>query len=345
MHPFGKIAASTRRSFFRHFPHPSVTLSRAAVLLLFLAMAPAAAADEVATPAPADRLRESAIESLLGDHADLAALERASREARRLGVAEQAILEARFLFHVDRNEDAAIAAMAPEMSAGRDSFRLEDSAIFAAEDDWLAVIEYAHALAARGKGDMDAFKKHITEAFWLSPGQAAAFAPHIERVRNEQRNARIRIDFTSRFPCLLEDKALTLGSLMEGRKAVVLHFWSPWSQACEDFREDFAITAAALEKAGFAVVSVLAEDSAEARADAAAQLRKQQPLPPGAWLADAGRPSLTRQLRPRDLPAMALVSTEGRVLFHGHPSDPELWRILNGIEPSLARPAAAGREN
>ena len=323
------------------FPASFAILPRCAAGLLFLCGLPLARAEgeRVALP-PAAALREAALESLLGEHADLAALERSSRQAREAGVSEQAILEARFLFHVDRNEDAAIAAMAPQLMERRAAFQREDSAIFASEDDWLAVIEYAQALAARDKGDLAAFKKHITEAFWLSPGQAAAFAPHIERVRTEQRNARIRVDLTRRLPLLLEEKTVTPAALLEGRKALVVHFWSPWSQACENFRDDFALSAAAMEKAGFAVVSILAEDSAEARADAAEQLRGLAPLPPGAWLADAGRPSLAGLLQPRDLPSMAVISDGGRVLFQGHPADPALWKTLTALEPALRRPAA-----
>ena len=36
------------------------------------------------------------------------------------------------------------------------------------------------AIASLGKGDKDAFKKHITEAFWLSPGQAAQLAEMLQ---------------------------------------------------------------------------------------------------------------------------------------------------------------------
>ena len=66
------------------------------------------------------------------------------------------------------------------------------------KEDWLAVIEYVQAIAALKKGDKAAFKTHITEAFWLSPRQASAFAPHIDRMRLEEAMRAVKIDFETK---------------------------------------------------------------------------------------------------------------------------------------------------
>src|SRR5690606_22426059 len=108
------------------------------------------------------------------------------------------------------------------------------------------------------KGDRDGFKKHITEAFWLSPRQGAAFAPHIERLRLKDAMAKLRIDFSLPLPDLT-GKQTSLAELSEGSKALVLHFFSPWSRECEESMPDFRAVAAELAKHKIAVVSVVGE--------------------------------------------------------------------------------------
>jgi thioredoxin-like negative regulator of GroEL len=41
--------------------------------------------------------------------------------------------------------------------------------------------------------------------------------------------------------------------LLEDRKALLIHFWSPWSRECDDAMPDFITTATLLERNGIAV--------------------------------------------------------------------------------------------
>src|SRR5690606_11593641 len=131
--------------------------------------------------------------------------------------------------------------------------------------------EYVQAIAALKKDDKTAFKKHITEAFWLSPRQGAAFAPHIDRLRLAEAMAAVKIDFPRvALRPLSGGEAVTLGSITEGKKALLLHFWSPWSRECEASMPDFSATARELLARDFAVVSILPENSAKVLDDARA---------------------------------------------------------------------------
>ncbi|MEX1114552.1 MAG: hypothetical protein WEB53_04840 [Akkermansiaceae bacterium] len=111
-------------------------------LFLFLLVAmvhTAIAQPDQKQPAPVSR--ETALDNLLSERDSDKALEAAIIDARKTGISQQAILEARFLYHVDRREDKAIAAMLPEFLKQRDLFKLEDSEIFGIKEDWLAVVE------------------------------------------------------------------------------------------------------------------------------------------------------------------------------------------------------------
>ena len=306
--------------------------------VLLLATTPLSAQDGVD---PVSSVREAALENLLSERGDAAAFDKAVAEARKQGVAEQAILEARFLHHVDRGDEGAVAALLPECLKRRDSFRIEDSAIFAVHEDWLAVVEYVQAIAALRKGDKDAFKKHITEAFWLSPGQGAAFAPHIERLRMDEAMRAVRVDFQHAMQPLDGGEPVAPASLMKDRKALLLHFWSPRSDECAGSMNDFATCAETLVSKGIAVISLIPDDSPDLLADARAMMRPLLAKPCGAWLVDAGGKPLGRELRVRALPTMVLVSTDGRVLFNGAPGDDRLWNALREISPDIVRPDAA----
>ncbi len=287
--------------------------------------------------------REAALDNLLSERDSGQALESVIKEARANGIKEQAILEARFLYHIDRREDDAIAAMLPEFLKQQELFKIEDSAIFSVKEDWLAVIEYVQAIASLKKGDKAAFKSHITEAFWLSPRQASAFAPQIDRLRLEDSMRSVKIDFETKLTTIVESEAITLKSLMHDKKAMILHFWSPASRECEATLPDFIITAKDLAKKGIAVVSIIPDSTPQIITDARAMLQPLGPTAPGAWLIDHKEKPLVRELRVQSLPIFVLVSNEGKILFNGDPTDDGLWDALKKVDPLVVRPEMIDR--
>lgn len=281
----------------------------------------------------------AALERLLSERGTPVEFEAAVKMARSLGVSEQAVLEARFLYLVDRRADDQIAAMLPEFLARKDRFQLDESEIFAVREDWLAVVEYVQAIAALKKNDRDGFKKHITEAFWLSPRQGSAFAPHIDRLRLDESMRELKLDRATRLDPLQPGEPAELAALMKERKALLLHFWSPWSRECEESMPDFKVVALKLAKHGIAAASLLVESDPDARQDALKIVATLGATPPGAWLVDREKNSLHRTLRVQNVPTMVLVSPDGSVLFNGHPSEDRLWEALSAIAPDIARPA------
>lgn len=335
----GSLRASGAFLFIIMRPRFILPLIATLSALMAQAPAPLELAAEVEAAA-----RQEALEKILSERDSPEAHAQALAAARTAGVSEQAMLEARFLYHVDRGEDEAIAAMLPDFIKRRAGFKLADSAIFSVEEDWLAVIEYVQAVAALGKDDKDAFKRHITEAFWLSPGQAAAFTPHIERLRMEESMALVEIDFTIEAAPLDGGDPVALSKFIEGNKAMLLHFWTPWSRECAEAMDDFATTAALLSANGVAVVSMLPPNAPTLAADAREMLQPLRGKSSGAWLIDPENGSLARLLRVRKLPTMVIVSAAGKVLFNGDAADEHFWKTLRGMDARITRPASADVE-
>ncbi len=282
--------------------------------------------------------KENAIEQMLSERASSEAMDKAVNAARELGVSEQAILEARFLFHVDRAEDAEIAALLPEFEKRKTDFKLEDSEIFAAEDDWLAVAEYVRAIAALRQGDSAGFKTHITEAFWLSPKQGAAFAPHIERMRLMDAMKAVQVSFDKKYQDVLTDRTISFSEVLGEKKGILLHFWSPWSRECEATLADFFLTAEHIIPKGVAVVSILPETSAKVSEDAKAMVKATEKNIPGQWIVDSKKAPVSHQLKVQSVPIVVLLSAEGRVLYNGHPAEENFWKALETLSPNIERP-------
>lgn len=302
-------------------------------------------ADEPSTPQSVaaelvDGARQEALQKILSERGSGEDFARALTAARDAGVKAQAVLEARFLYQVDKGDDAALAAMLPDFLKQREFFKLEDSAIFSVEEEWLAVLEYVQAIASLVDGDKAGFKKHITEAFWFNPEQAGAFAPHIERMRMRDAMADVVIDFTLKPALLAGGEPAELGALIKDKKAMVLHFWSPWSRECVDAMPDFITTAGTLENKGIAVVSLVQAGMPGLIEEAALMVRPHADKHVGAWLIDPMKGSLARQLRVRKLPTMIIISTEGKVLFNGEPADEKFWETLHGIDARIDRPSS-----
>lgn len=279
--------------------------------------------------------KEVATERLLSERSSPEALESVIKEARRQNISEQAILEARFVFHVDRNEDAHLVALLPEFLKHEESFKLEDSEIFATIEEWQAVIQYVKALAALQQGDKAGFKSHITEAFWLSPKQGNAFATHIDRLRAEEALSSMKIDFSESFKSITEDQSASLSSIIGDSKALLLQFWSPQSGECEASLPDFTKITAELLPQGVAVATVILEHSQSAIADTRKMIGSK---PPGTWLADHDLNSLSSRMRIQNVPTYILISKDGHVMAFGTADQKDLWETLSKLNPSIKQP-------
>ncbi|MBK1883272.1 TlpA family protein disulfide reductase [Luteolibacter pohnpeiensis] len=289
---------------------------------------------------PDAEISESPMDRIFSERGPQEKFDAAIAEAKKSGVGDQPILEARFLYYVDRHDDDAIAKLLPEFEAHTKEFDLDQSEIFATKEDWLAVCEYVRAIKALKEDDKDGFKKHITEAFWLSPRQGAAFAPHIDRLRLDEAMAAVKVDFSIKLNSLLKDGPVTLSDLIKDHQALLLHFWSPWSRECEETMPDFVTTANEVLSKKIAVASILPEDSAEVLTDAKELIASLGDKPPGKWLIDQKQGSLNRLLRIQSVPTVVLISSEGKVLYNGHPADSGFWKALLKVNPELKRPAS-----
>lgn len=280
----------------------------------------------------------AAREALFDDFKTPAELDRAITSARAAGVPEQSIAEARFMFQLPQHDDAAISALLPEFLKQSGNFRLGESAIFNSREEWLSAVEYLRSIDARQRGDKEAFKKHLTEAFWLSPRQTAALIPQIERIRLEDDMRTMRFSFDRKFQTADGKTTVHLAELMKDKKVLLLHFWNPGEEGGADALKDLAVWSKQLKGKPLAIVSVHPADSAGTSAIRKAIGSHPQPVPV-TWISDDADAPLSASFHVRYSPAVILVSAEGKVMFNGDPTEGLFRETLRAAESSIMPPA------
>lgn len=275
--------------------------------------------------------REAVLDTLFAIPGTKVELDAAIFEARKLAIPEQTLLEARFLFHVEHKDDQGIIDLLPALEEKEKVFTLDSSEIFATKEDFLAVIEFSRSLQALKLKKYDEFKKHITEALWLSPAQASAFTPYIEKLRIDQHIANAQISYEINVSDLHSGAAVPLKSVLAENQAVLLHFWSPWSPDCETSLTDLGALTKLLSEKKVALASILIDGKTEIVAEAKDFLKGLETQLPGPQLLDRQKNSLAGQMRVTDLPTMVLLDPKGKMLFHGKPGDPLLEAAIKQV--------------
>lgn len=283
--------------------------------------------------------REAALDTLFSIPGTLAELHAALENASAHGVAPQARLEARFLFHVQHNDDDGIIALLPDLEKTSATFTLDDTEIFSTKEDFMAVIEFARAIKSLKEKNNEAFKKHITEALWLSPNQASAFTPYIEKMRLAEHIKSTTFSYDVQLPALSDAKPAHLRVLTEEKAATLIHFWSPWSDDCETATTDLTLLQPELKSHNVALLNVLVSDKSEIVAEAKDYLAGQDPPLGGAQLIDRAKDRIATKLRVTDIPTVVLLSPEGKILFHGPPGDAAIVTVLKGLPKKDANDA------
>jgi thiol-disulfide isomerase/thioredoxin len=312
--------------------HVLLTMNRALILLATLALLQPAQAQVPAPPTVPPEL----MKSLFNPNASVEELLAATKEASKAGVPRQQIIEAKIIWGLRKQDTAWLVKILPEMEVLAANFDPTQSAGIKSADDIRSFIEYTKALEARSKKDEAGFKKHVLEAIWLSPAQAPLFAQTIEKGRRESKMETMKIDLQLALVSSTGE-ATTLADQMAGKKAVLLDFWASWCGPCMQLMPELKKKAELLAKHGIVVAGMNKDDqNAETVAE---KVRDEQDIT-FPWLIEPADRPFTKMLEIESIPRMVLIGPDGKVLYNGHPQDPDLWKALQKIDPAIKAPGA-----
>jgi thiol-disulfide isomerase/thioredoxin len=289
------------------------------------------AAGGAVTPEQREKLQQ-----LFNPENSVEEMAKALEEAGKAGLGEQVMLEAQLVWGLRRGDVGMLSTLLPELEALARRFDPKQSAGIPTVEELLGLVSYVKALMARQQGDEEAFKKHITEAFWQNPTSAQMFAQAVESMRREKKMDSMKLDLEVVLTSS-QGEATTLKDQLGGGKALLLDFWASWCGPCMALMPELRKKGDLLGKQGVVVVAMNTDsENAESVADKVRR-EKDMKMP---WLVEPEDRPYSTVLEIKSIPAMVLVTPDGKVQFFGHPQSPDLWKALKKIDPGIEAPGS-----
>lgn len=308
------------------------TLLPLAAILLSASFAIAQTADGTDKPtAEAVNAAKEALQKLFAPSNSAEQLAELAKEANKLGIPRQQIIEARLVWGLRNQDTAFLAKLLPEVEVLASNFDPAQAAAMPNAEAIQSFASYIRALKAQEGNDAEGFKKHILEAIWLQPGQATVFIQTIEKTRREAKMAALTVDMKLPITDSMGE-ATTLGDVVEGKKAILIDFWASWCGPCMQLMPSLKKKGEALPAHGIVVAAMNKDD--ENALSIAERIRKEQDMKIP-WLIEPPERPFTKLFEIDSIPRMLLISPEGKVLFNGHPEDPALWAALKKLDASI----------
>lgn len=308
------------------------TLLPLAAILLSASFAIAQTPDGTDKPAAeAVNAAKEALQKLFAPSNSAEQLAELAKEANKLGIPRQQIIEARLVWGLRNQDTAYLTKLLPEVEVLAANFDPAQAAAMPNAEAIQSFASYIRALKAQDDKDAEGFKKHILEAIWLQPGQATVFIQTIEKTRREAKMAALTVDMKLPITDSMGE-ATTLGDVVAGKKAILIDFWASWCGPCMQLMPSLKKKGEALPAHGIVVAAMNKDD--ENALSIAERIRKEQDMKIP-WLIEPPERPFTKLFEIDSIPRMLLISPEGKVLFNGHPEDPALWAALKKLDTSI----------
>jgi thiol-disulfide isomerase/thioredoxin len=275
------------------------------------------------------------VQRLFSQDISEAELQELAKEANKAGVPRQQIIEAKLVWGLRHQDTKFLSKILPEVEILATSFDPTSAAAMPNAEAVKAFAAYIKALIAAEAKDAAGFKQNVLEAIWLNPQQAAVFTQAIEKFHIDTKMANLVVDL--RIPVTTSmGEATTLKDQLGDKKALLIDFWASWCGPCMQLMPSLKKKASALAAHGIVVVAMNKDD--ENAEGVAERIRKEldASLP---WLVEPAERPYTSALEITTMPRMILVTPAGKILFNGHPEDPDLWAALKKIDPAIEAPA------
>jgi thiol-disulfide isomerase/thioredoxin len=254
----------------------------------------------------------------------------ALQQAKEAGFPAQLLLEAQIARSLFTRDHQALASLKQPLVDAGANLNIEMSRLFHNRQAYDSMVQGLSALEANQKGDEAAFEKHIKEALWLAPEpMQELYLQWLNSTRKEARMKKIVVPLDQQI-LTAEGGQTTLTQLLGGNKALLLDFWASWCAPCIVAMDGINEKSTKLAGQGVVMVGINTEGDAAIASDIKKQ--KQVKLP---WLLEEIGGAYTTLFETDAIPQYVLVSSEGKVLFNGHPEDPALKSALKKIGVTL----------
>lgn len=206
----------------------------------------------------------------------------------------------------------------------------EKSVLFNDRDEYTGFVKLLELTLALDEGNEEKAKELIGESIWLATRNAQPILQMVDAYKLKKQMADLELPMETEIKTS-QGETVTLASLAEGKKALLIDFWASWCGPCIQAMPELGKRAEELEPENVVVVGMNVDDTAEA----ADEFRKERGFK-FPWLMEPEGSPFSKMLQIDSIPRMVLVKPDGKVLFNAHPNDTtSLNEALSELEVSV----------
>lgn len=256
----------------------------------------------------------------------------AYQQASEAGADNRDLVAARTLYCLKSGDVEGLIAVTPELEEIKDELSYGPNDTFASQHQLMGLVHAVAAIKAYRNQDWAELEQSASKSFAAWPEWAGAFGLDqmlLQHRINEVKKAeldKLVIPMTTEVRDL-EGNPVSLASIAEGKKAILIDLWAAWCGPCIMLMPELQKKHDQLSPQGIYVVG-LNTDSDDPLAKAASVKEAHGMNMP--WLVENEMQSISRLLLVDSIPRMALIAPDGRLLWTGHP-------VGGGLEEALAK--------
>lgn len=294
---------------------------------------PVVSADEVDghSHSPKDHLYEAARVAEVS-------FEDAYAAAKEAGVGEPFLVEAQTLHFLSTGNMPELFGHLEKLEAVSSDLEYGADKPFHSERQLIGLVASIRAIRAYEANDVAEFEKQAGSSYINAPqyNQAFGLLQLMTELRRKEvqelamANLRIPMNLTI---ASADGEEKTLTEWLGGNQALLIDFWASWCGPCMQLMPELRTKAETLPSQGVVVAAM--NTDADDPFGKAKKVRDQHNMNLMPWLLEPEERPLSRLLMIDSIPRMILVSPEGKVLYNGHPMDPNLKSALAGLDVKI----------
>ncbi|OUW16068.1 MAG: hypothetical protein CBD18_07600 [Opitutales bacterium TMED158] len=258
--------------------------------------------------------------------------------AQEAGVAEAFLIESQVLNYLSTGNMPRLFESMDALEGAAVGLEYGLDKTFHSEKQLIGMVASIRAIQAYEAGDIPTFETQAAKSYINSPEYNEAFGLMSLMTEIRQKEVQEAAMANLRIPMDLkitsaDGETRTMKEWLSGNQAMLIDFWASWCGPCIQLMPELRAKAETLPDQGIFVAGM--NTDSDDPVGKAKQTRDQHDMQSVPWLMEPAERPLSQLLMINSIPRMVLVAPDGKVLYNGHPMDPELKTVLATLDVKI----------